>query len=109
MDSEPSRMAADGRDVQNREVTTNALDDVLVATFDRDPDSAYLRGAATRIMDAVVNSHCKGLLIDLSPVELLDPIEFSGVRRIVEMAKVIGVRCVLVGIRPEIVSALVDF
>ncbi len=48
-----------------------------------------------------------GVVLDLSGVEVLDSHDFEAIRRAVAMAKVMGARTVLAGLRPGVVSALI--
>lgn len=49
-----------------------------------------------------------GFVVDLSGVELLEPDEFELLLGTMDMAKLMGAQPVLCGLRPGVVSALVD-
>ena len=48
-----------------------------------------------------------GVVLDLSGVEVLDSHDFEAIRRAVAMARVMGARTVLAGLRPGVVSSLI--
>ncbi len=49
-----------------------------------------------------------GVVLDLSGVDVIDAHDFEHLRRTAAMAAVMGTRPVLCGLRPGVVSALVD-
>ena len=60
------------------------------------------------VLALIQESRATGLIIDLSGVELLEPEEFSALRRVMTMARLMGAHPVLSGFRPGVVSALMD-
>jgi len=48
------------------------------------------------------------VIFDVSGLETLDSSEFADLRRIITMCKIMGAESVLVGLRPGVVSALVE-
>ena len=59
-------------------------------------------------LEMLANSGAHGFIIDLSGVELLEPDDFVLLLGTVAMAKLMGAQPVLCGLRPGVVSALVD-
>jgi rsbT antagonist protein RsbS len=48
------------------------------------------------------------VILDCSAVEIVDVDDFERIRKVVAAAALMGVRTVLAGLRPGVVSALVD-
>jgi rsbT antagonist protein RsbS len=49
-----------------------------------------------------------GVILDVSGLGTIDSEEFADLRRIIRMTTIMGAECVLVGLRPGVVSALID-
>ena len=62
----------------------------------------------TDVLELIQQSRATGLIIDLSGVELLEPEEFTALRRVMTMARLMGAQPVVSGFRPGVVSALMD-
>jgi rsbT antagonist protein RsbS len=60
------------------------------------------------LLDFVRDHSATGVLVDLSAVEIIDPVDFSNLRKILGMAQLMGARPLLTGLRPGVVSALVQ-
>ena len=60
------------------------------------------------VLELIQQSRATGLIIDLSGVELLEPEEFTALRRVMTMARLMGTHPVISGFRPGVVSALMD-
>ena len=60
------------------------------------------------VLDLIQESRATGLIIDLSGVKLLEPEEFTALRRVMTMARLMGAHPVISGFRPGVVSALMD-
>ena len=59
-------------------------------------------------LEMIGSTSAHGFVVDHSGVELLEPDEFEVLLGTMEMAKLMGARPVLCGLRPGVVSALVD-
>jgi rsbT antagonist protein RsbS len=80
----------------------------VVASIQRDLRGAILQQFRTDLLERLQDSGASGVIIDLSGVRIMDADDFDGVRRTLDMAALMGVRTVLVGLRPGVVSALVQ-
>ncbi len=60
------------------------------------------------LLARIRTSGAGGLVLDLSGVDVIDAHDFEHLRRTAAMAAVMGTRHVLCGLRPGVVSALVD-
>ena len=53
-------------------------------------------------------SRANGVILDVSGIDILDLDDFNGLRSTMEMAEVMGTRPILSGLKPGVVSALID-
>ncbi len=53
-------------------------------------------------------SEARGIIIDVSGVEVMDFDDFNKLRSIIDMVKVMGAKTVISGLQPGLISALVD-
>ena len=60
------------------------------------------------LLARIRDSGVRGVILDLSGVEVMDVVEFDSIRRTMDMAELMGATPVLVGLSAAIVSALVD-
>jgi rsbT antagonist protein RsbS len=82
--------------------------DVLVASIQVDLDGDVLARFTTDLLERIHASGARGVILDLTGMHTLDPEEFEALRRVITMAAIMGARSVLVGLRPGIVSSLID-
>lgn len=61
------------------------------------------------LLNSIVQTKVKGLVIDISAIELVDSFITRILVEIARMANLMGVKTVIVGMRPEIAITLVDF
>ena len=86
----------------------HAVDGVLIAPAPGDfADEAFL-AFKKGILAAVHASSLRGVIIDVSRVELLDTSLFAVLADTARMAGLLGARIVFVGFQPGVVSALID-
>ena len=80
----------------------------LVASLQADLDEQHVRAFRSDLLDRVHASRPRGVILDVSGVEVLDSHDFEQLRRVMAMAELLGARSVLVGLGAGTVSALVD-
>ncbi|MDX2500763.1 MAG: STAS domain-containing protein [Deltaproteobacteria bacterium] len=80
----------------------------VVASIQIDLDPEVLRQFRSDLLERVQESRANGVILDVSGIDILDLDDFNGLRRTMEMAKVMGARPVLSGLKPGVVSALID-
>jgi rsbT antagonist protein RsbS len=80
----------------------------VVASIQIDLDPEGLRQFQNDLLERVQKSTATGVILDVSGVEILDLDDFNGLRRTMEMAEVMGARPILSGLKPGVVSALID-
>jgi rsbT antagonist protein RsbS len=56
----------------------------------------------------IEKQNVRAVIIELSGVEFIDPTEFMAICRALNMASLMGVAPIICGLRPAVVSALVD-
>jgi rsbT antagonist protein RsbS len=80
----------------------------LVASIQVDLNSDTLRRFQQDLLERIASTHAKGVILDVSGVEIMDADDFDALRRACAMARLMGARAIMVGLRPGIVAALVD-
>ncbi len=80
----------------------------LVASIQVDLAQEVLDRFRSDLLDRVRDSGARGVILDVSGLETLDAEEFTALQRIVRMASLMGARSVIAGLRPGVVSALLD-
>ena len=80
----------------------------VVASVQVDFEPAALSQFRHDLLGAVQRSRATGVIIDLSALGVLDPGDLADLRDTLNMASLLGARAVLAGMRPGMISALVD-
>ncbi len=86
----------------------NSIDDCLIATLQPDVDEQYLRRFEMDISNALQQGAHKTLIIDATPLELIDTTDFDRLRKVIDMARLMGVGTIIVGLKPGVVAGLVE-
>lgn len=88
-------------------VTLNQFRGCLVATLQVDLARGVLQRFQQDLLDQLASTRAKRVIFDCSGLEILDPDEFQGLQRVAAMARLLGARVVLAGLRPGVVAALI--
>ena len=80
----------------------------VVASIQVDLDADVLDSFRKELLALLHRSGAQGVILDLAGVEVLDREDFDELRKTMQMASLMGGRCLLAGLRPGVVSALVD-
>lgn len=80
----------------------------LVASIQIDLDDGVIQQLADNLLDALRVDSARGVILDLSGVSIMDDEEFAALRKIERMAALMGARTVFAGLKPGVVSALID-
>jgi rsbT antagonist protein RsbS len=80
----------------------------VVASIQIDLDVEVLRQFRHDLLECVQNSRAIGVILDVSGLEILDLDDFKGLRRTMDMTGLMGAQTILSGLRPGVVSALID-
>jgi rsbT antagonist protein RsbS len=82
--------------------------DVVVASIQVDLDENVLARFREDLLQRIHETGSRGVILDVSGLETLDSGEFAALRRIITMSAIMGAESVLVGLRPGVVSALIE-
>ena len=81
---------------------------IVVASIQIDLDDDVLARFRQDLLDRVHKTGSRGVILDVSGLETLDSEELAALRRIIVMTALMGAESVLVGLRPGVVSALIE-
>jgi rsbT antagonist protein RsbS len=82
--------------------------DVVVASIQVDLDDDVLARFQEDLLGRVHQTGSRGVILDVSGLETLDSEEFAALRGTITMCSIMGAESVLVGLRPGVVSALIE-
>ena len=82
--------------------------EVVVASIQVDLDDDVLSRFRDDLLHRIHETGSRGVILDVSGLETLDSDEFASLRRIITMCKIMGAESVLAGLRPGVVSALIE-
>ena len=82
--------------------------DVVVASIQVDLDDGVLARFREDLLHRIHETGSRGVILDVSGLETLDSNEFAALRSIIKMSTIMGAESVLVGLRPGVVSALIE-
>ncbi|MEP4485813.1 MAG: STAS domain-containing protein [Halioglobus sp.] len=80
----------------------------LVASVQVDLNDRVIQQLADNLLEALRVQSARGVILDLSGVSIMDAEEFAALRKIESMAALMGAETVFAGLRPGVVSALID-
>ena len=80
----------------------------LVASIQVDLTDDVLTRFRRELLDRIDSTRVHGVVLDVSGVEVMDAVDFELLRTTMAMASVMGATPVIVGLKPGIVSALMD-
>ena len=80
----------------------------VVASIQVDLDDEVLRMFRDELLGFLRSTGARGVILDLSGVQIMDAEEFGALRATMRMAGLMGAVTVLSGLQPGVVSALVD-
>ena len=88
-------------------ITPTVVMGCLVVTLPTDL-AHELDGLQSLVLEGVRGASVRAAVLDFSSVRVVDCAEFAKVRGVVDMARLMGARVFLVGLRPGVVAYLVD-
>ncbi|MGD8292653.1 MAG: STAS domain-containing protein [Desulfobacterales bacterium] len=80
----------------------------VVASIQIDLTTEVLQEFRKDLLERVQESSAIGVILDVSGIDILDLDDFNGLRQTMEMAEIMGARSILSGLKPGVVSALID-
>ena len=90
------------------EVQIFALGDCLLVAIQEDLDDRLVMSLQERLTDRLSRVKARGVLIDISALEIVDTFTGRMLGNIARMARVLGAAAVLVGMRPAVAITLVE-
>lgn len=91
-----------------RRIPLQLAGDCVVASIQVDLDESTIQRFQTELLDQVRASGARGVILDLSGLQVLDRDEFEALRRTTEMTAIMGATPVVCGLRPGVVGALIE-
>ncbi|WP_044208794.1 STAS domain-containing protein [Flammeovirga sp. OC4] len=80
----------------------------VIASFQLDLQKDLLKLFQQELLDEIVkHNHIKGIIFDLSGLDIIDLMDFEHLRSIINMIKLTGYDTVISGLRPTVVSSLI--
>jgi rsbT antagonist protein RsbS len=79
-----------------------------VASIQIDLTLEVLQEFRNDLLGRVQESSAIGVILDVSGIDIRDIDDFNGLRQTMEMAEIMGARSILSGLKPSVVSALID-
>ena len=80
----------------------------LVASIQIDLTDRVLSLFRKELLERIASTHVHGVVLDVSGVEVMDSFDFEMLKTTMTMASVMGAAPIIVGLKPGVVSALVD-
>ena len=80
----------------------------IVASIQVDLTYDVLRRFRVDLLDFLQRSGAQAVILDLSGLEILDLEEFEALRQTMSMASLMGAKSIVAGLRPGVVSALIE-
>jgi rsbT antagonist protein RsbS len=82
--------------------------DIVMASIQVDLDDDVISRFQEDLLQRIYETGSRGVILDVSALETIDSVEFTALRNIILMAKIMGAESVLSGLRPGVVSALIE-
>jgi rsbT antagonist protein RsbS len=82
--------------------------DVLIATIQAALSDADLLQLRTALVQHVVRSRSRGVIVDVTSLDVMDSFASRTLREIAQMIRLRGADTVIVGIQPEVAFAMVQ-
>jgi rsbT antagonist protein RsbS len=86
----------------SEDISVLRVRDVLLVTMPADPDDATVSALQTRTLEAMEQHDVKGLILDLSRVEILDSYFARTVAETAKMVTLMGGETFIAGMRPSV-------
>jgi rsbT antagonist protein RsbS len=81
---------------------------IVVASIQVDLDDSVLAQFQQDLLERIHATGARAAILDVSGLEILDPDELAALRHLIGMTRLLGARSLLVGLRPGVVSALMQ-
>jgi rsbT antagonist protein RsbS len=88
--------------VQNEPISVIKLRNLLLVTMPADPDDSTVAALQERTLEAMSQHEVRGLVLDLSRVEILDSYFARTVSETAQMVGLMGGETIIAGMRPSV-------
>jgi rsbT antagonist protein RsbS len=88
--------------VQNEAISVIKLRNTLLVTMPADPDDSTVAALQERTLEAMSQHDVRGLVLDLSKVEILDSYFARTVSETAQMVGLMGGETIIAGMRPSV-------
>lgn len=95
-------------DLPQREIQIYRVDDCLLIAIQEDLDDGMVIALQDSLMQRIVATGARGVLIDISALEIVDTFTGRMLASIARMASLLDAESVLVGMRPAVAITLVE-
>ena len=86
----------------NNAISVIKVRGILMVTMPPDPDDSTVSALQENVLNAMERHAPKGLILDISAVEILDSFFARTVAETAQMVRLMGGRTIVVGMRPEV-------
>jgi rsbT antagonist protein RsbS len=83
--------------------------DYLIASIQSDLSDGEVLELRDELAESVGRVHARGLVVDVAALDVIDSFVARALRSIAQMARLRGAETVVVGIRPDVAIAMVQF
>lgn len=80
---------------------------ILIAPLQAELTDEFQHSLRDALLEAIRRTGASGVIVNVSGLDVMDAREFASLRRTLHMAKIMGARCILTGMQPGVVAALV--
>ena len=80
----------------------------VVASIQIDLTPELLQQLCQDLLEKLHSSGASGVILDVSGVEIIDLTDFTELRKIINMVEIMGAKTIISGLKPGVISALVD-
>ncbi|WP_028865876.1 STAS domain-containing protein [Psychromonas aquimarina] len=87
---------------------TYETQDCLVVPFQEELSKEAAQKIQTSLLEQVHVRHVKGVIVDLSGVQIIDSILWKILLETVQMIKILGFPAVITGLNPGVVASIID-
>lgn len=88
--------------MQNESISVTKLRNTLLVTMPPDPDDSTIAALQERTLEAMSQYDVRGLVLDLSKVEILDSYFARTVSETAQMVGLMGGETIIAGMRPSV-------
>jgi len=80
----------------------------VVASIQINLTPELLQQLCQDLLEKLHSSGASGVILDVSGVEIIDLTDFTELRKIINMVEIMGAKTIISGLKPGVISALVD-